>query len=202
MGVNFSQAWVNKSLCNVALSGRKRENPRSSSLLSFFSSVSSPFPKCCVAWTSAPHPLRKVNRTVAAVVGSEPRSWHDKERMLLAATYQGGGDAMNWANGPGLELRWRGPGQVASPPSQFPNKSPKFNPAAWLTSCPHRSPAPEAWFPPCRCGCPLRRRVWCWRRGSARPPLRCPHSPALPGYGWTRLSVGPTASPYRRRSWW
>lgn len=116
MGVNFSQAWANKSLCKVALSGRKRDNPV---FPKSFLSVS--FPECCGAWASAPTPPPFGRWTELW-----RQSWTVARRgEMLAATYRGGGDAMKWAIGPGAERPGAG---CSPPPPHFTNKSPLSSP--------------------------------------------------------------------------
>lgn len=145
----------------------------------------------CMSVCPHPSPLRKVNGTVAAVVdrGTTGRD-------------VGGNLSGRWRCHEVSDRSWRGKtrGRLLSPPSPFYKQVPfKFT---LFTSCPHQSPAPGAWFPPCRYGCPPRKQVWYWRRGFARPHRRCLRSPVWPGCGWTRLSEDPTTSPYRHRSWW
>lgn len=110
MGVNFSQAWVNKSLCKVALSGRKRDYPVFPSPSCQFSSQNAvvherlPPPPPFGRWTE----LWRQSWTVAR--------WGE----MLAATYRGSERSV---------LTRRDPGQVALPhPPRFPNKSPLSSP--------------------------------------------------------------------------
>ncbi len=111
MGVNFSQAWANKSLCKVALSGRKRDYPVSQVLLVSF------LPRMLWCMSICPHPsLRKVNGTVAAVV--------DRGKM---GRNVGGNILGKWAFGPDAERPWTG---CSPPPSPFSKQVPfKFAPS-------------------------------------------------------------------------
>lgn len=162
MGVNFSQAWANKSLCKVALSVRKRDYPIFPSPSCQFSSQNA------VLHERLPPPLPSEGERNC---GGSRGPWQDGEKCWLQHIGK-------WAIGPDAERPGTG---CSPPPSPFSKQVPfKFTP---FTSCPRRSPAPGAWFPLCRYGCPPHKQVWYWRRGCARPRRRCLRSPVWPGCG-------------------